>query len=175
MVYFKFHGKNYSESSKLTYSKLNPSRENHVHFISCKPLHKNHPRECFGTKLWFMQIATSVVEKTQISSVAFHLSTTVYMKILWCPETTLSGFLLLMKKFPCLDRCSRLWHSFPLISSPTMITIVIISLDLWPLFIQAFLFECMKYILNIVHSIIGSNESHFHFLSQFSSTLPSPT
>ena len=44
MVYFKFHEKNYWESSKLIDSKINPSRENHAHFISCKPPHKNHPR-----------------------------------------------------------------------------------------------------------------------------------
>ena len=78
MAYFKFHEKNYWESSKLTDSKINPSRENHAHFISCEPPHKNHPREYFGTTLWFIQIATSVVEKSQILSVAFHLSTTVH-------------------------------------------------------------------------------------------------
>ena len=77
MAYFKFHEKNYWESSKLTDPKINLSRENHAHFISCKPPHKNHPREYFGTTLWFIQITTSVVEKSQISSVAFHLSTTV--------------------------------------------------------------------------------------------------
>ena len=77
MAYFNFHEKNYWESSKLTDSKVNPSRENHAHFIPCKPPHKNHPREYFGTTLWFIQIATSVVEKSQILSVAFHLSATV--------------------------------------------------------------------------------------------------
>ena len=69
--------KNYWESSKLTDLKINPLRENHAHFISCKPPHKNHPREYFGTTLWFIQITTSAVEKSQILSVAFHLSTTV--------------------------------------------------------------------------------------------------
>ena len=78
MAYFKFHEKNYWESSKLTNLKINPSRENHAHFISCKPPYKNHPREYFGTTLWSIQIATSVVEKSHISSVAFHLSTTVW-------------------------------------------------------------------------------------------------
>ena len=78
MAYFKFHKKNYWESSKLTDSKINPSRESHAHFISCKPPHKNHPREYFGTTFWFIQIATSVVEKSQILSVAFHLSATVH-------------------------------------------------------------------------------------------------
>ena len=77
MAYLKFHKKNYWESSKLTDSKINPSRENHAHFISCKLPHKNHPREYFGLTLWFIQIATSVVEKSQILSVVFHLSTTV--------------------------------------------------------------------------------------------------
>ena len=51
--------------------------EKHAHFISCKLPHKNHPREYFGTTLCFIQIATSVVEKSQILSVAFHLSATV--------------------------------------------------------------------------------------------------
>ena len=74
MAYFKFHEKNIWESSNLTNSKINPSRENHAHFISCKPPHKNHPREYFGTTLWFIQITTSVVEKSQILSVAFHVS-----------------------------------------------------------------------------------------------------
>ena len=68
---------NYWESSKLTDSKINPSRENHAYFIPCKPPHKTHPREYFGTTLWFIQIATSVVEKSQILSAVFHLSTTV--------------------------------------------------------------------------------------------------
>ena len=77
MAYFKFHKKKYWESSKLTDSKINPSRENHAHFIPCKPPHKNCPREYFVTTLWFIQIATSVVEKSQILSVAFHLSATV--------------------------------------------------------------------------------------------------
>ena len=76
MAYFKFHEKNYWESSKLTNSKINPSTENHAHFISWKPPDKNHPRD-FGPTLWFIQIATSVVEKSQILSVVFHLSTTV--------------------------------------------------------------------------------------------------
>ena len=80
MASFKFHEKNYWESSKLTNSKIIPSRENHAHFISCKPPHKNHPREYFGTTLCFIQIATSVVEKSQILSVAFHLATTVCQK-----------------------------------------------------------------------------------------------
>ena len=79
MAYFKFHKKNYWESSKLTDSKINPSRENHAHFISCKPPHKNHPREYFGPTLCFIQITTSVVEKSQILSVAFHLSATVFI------------------------------------------------------------------------------------------------
>ena len=78
MVYFKFHEKNYWESSNLTNSKITPSRENYAHFISCKPPHKNYPREYFGTTLCFIQIATSVVEKSQILSVAFHLATTVH-------------------------------------------------------------------------------------------------
>ena len=77
MASFKFHGKNYWESSKLKNSKITPSREIHAHFISCKPPHKNHPREYFGTTLCFIQIATSVVEKSQFLSVAFHLATTV--------------------------------------------------------------------------------------------------
>ena len=77
MAYFKFHEKNYWESSNLTDSKINPSRENHAHFISCKPPHKNHPKEYFGTTFWFIQITISVVEKSQILSVAFHLSATV--------------------------------------------------------------------------------------------------
>ena len=64
-------------SSKLTDSKINPSRENHAHFISCKPPHKNHPREYFGPTLCFIQITTSLVEKSQNLSVAFHLSTAV--------------------------------------------------------------------------------------------------
>ena len=81
-AYFRFHEKNYWESSKLTDSKINPSRENHAHFISCKPPHKNHPRECFGTTLWFIQIATSAAEKSQILSVAFHLSDTVSRTVL---------------------------------------------------------------------------------------------
>ena len=68
MAYFKFHEKYYWESSKLANSEINPSRENHTHFISCKPPHKNHPKEYFGTTLWFIQITTSV---------AFHLSATV--------------------------------------------------------------------------------------------------
>ena len=79
MTHFKFHEKNSWESSKLTDSKINPSRENHAHFISCKPPHKSHPREFFETTLWFIQIATSVIEKSQILSVAFHLSATVDM------------------------------------------------------------------------------------------------
>ena len=45
MASFKFHEKNHWESSKLTNSKITPSRENHAHFISCKPPHKTHPRE----------------------------------------------------------------------------------------------------------------------------------
>ena len=61
---------------KIDNFKINPSRENHAHFISCKPPHKNHPREYFGTTLWFIQITASVVEKFQILSLAFHLSTT---------------------------------------------------------------------------------------------------
>ena len=77
MAYFIFHETNYWESSNLTNSKINPSMENHAHFISCKPPKKNHPREYFGTTLCFIQIATSVVEKSQILSVAFHLSPTV--------------------------------------------------------------------------------------------------
>ena len=77
MDYFKFHEKNYWESSKLTDSKITPSRENHAHFIPCKPPHKNHPTEYFRTTLWLIQIATSVLEKSQILSVAFHLSATV--------------------------------------------------------------------------------------------------
>ena len=77
MAYFKFHEKYHWESSKLTNSEINPSRENHAHFVSCKPPHKNHPKEYFGTTLWFIQTTTSVVEKSQILSVAFHLSTTV--------------------------------------------------------------------------------------------------
>ena len=77
MAYFKFHKKNYWESSKLMDSKINPSRENHAHFIPYKPPHKNHPRVYFGPTLSFIQIATSVVEKSWILSVAFHLSTTV--------------------------------------------------------------------------------------------------
>ena len=44
VFYFKFHKKNYWECSKLTNSKINPSMENHAHFISCKPPHTNHPR-----------------------------------------------------------------------------------------------------------------------------------
>ena len=58
MAYFKFHGKNYWECSKLTDSKINPSRENHAHFISCKLPHKTHPKDYFGTTLWFIQITT---------------------------------------------------------------------------------------------------------------------
>ena len=81
MAYFKFHEKNYWESSKLANSKINPSRENCAHLISCKPPHKNHPREYFVTTLWFIQIATSVVEKSQILSVAFHLSATVTHRV----------------------------------------------------------------------------------------------
>ena len=77
MAYFKLYEKNYWESSKLTNSKINPSRENHAHFISCKPPHKNHSKEYSGTTLWFIQITTSVVEKSQILSVAFHLGATV--------------------------------------------------------------------------------------------------
>ena len=87
MAYFKFHEKNYWESLKLTDLKINPLRENHAHFISCKPPHKTHPREYFGTTLWFIQITTSAVEKSQILSVAFHLSTTVLGKgdlVCWC-------------------------------------------------------------------------------------------
>ena len=63
--------------SKIDRFKINPSRENHAHLISCKPPHKNHSREYFGTTLSIIQIATSVVEKSQILSVAFHLSSTV--------------------------------------------------------------------------------------------------
>ena len=77
MAYFKFYEKNYWESSNLTHSEINPSRENHTNFISCKTHHKNHPQNYFRTTLWFIQITTSVVEKSQILSVAFHLSTTV--------------------------------------------------------------------------------------------------
>ena len=77
MAYFKFHERNYWESSKLTNSKITSSRENPACFISCKPPHKNHPREYFGTTLCFIQIATSIVEKSQILSVAFHLAATV--------------------------------------------------------------------------------------------------
>ena len=82
MAYFKFHEKNYWESSKLTDSKINPSRENHAHFISSKLPHKNHPREYIGTTLWFIKITTSVVKKSQILSVAFHLSTTVCISVM---------------------------------------------------------------------------------------------
>ena len=84
MASFKFHGKNYWESSKLKNSKITPSRENHAHFISCKPPHKNHPREHFGTTLCFIQIATSVVEKSQFLSIAFHLAATVLVHWLFC-------------------------------------------------------------------------------------------
>ena len=56
--------------------------ENHAHFISCKLPHKNHSREYFGTTLCLIQIATSVVEKSQILSVAFHLSATVQVLIM---------------------------------------------------------------------------------------------
>ena len=63
----------------MTDSKINPSRENYAYFIPCKPPHKNHPREYFGTTLCFIQIATSVVGKSQILSVAFHLSATVWV------------------------------------------------------------------------------------------------
>ena len=80
MAYFKFHETIYWESSKLTNSKINTSRENHAHSISCKPPHKNHPREYFGTTLYFIQITASVVEKSQILSVAFHLSVTVLLE-----------------------------------------------------------------------------------------------
>ena len=66
MASFKFHERNYWESSKLTNSKITPSRESHAHFISWKPPHKNQPREYFETTLCFIQIATSVVEKSQI-------------------------------------------------------------------------------------------------------------
>ena len=90
MAYFKFHEKKYWESSKLTDSKIYPSRENHAHFISCKPPHKNHPKEYFGTTLWFIQITTSVVEKSQISSVAFHLGATVCAIIFPLKECKLS-------------------------------------------------------------------------------------
>ena len=48
MAYFKFHEKYYWESSKLTNSEINPSRENHACFISSKPPHKNHPRKYLG-------------------------------------------------------------------------------------------------------------------------------
>ena len=69
---------------KMTDSKINPSREKNAHFIFSKPAHKTHPREYFGPTLCFIQIATSVVEKSQILSVAFHLSATVlrYMQVL---------------------------------------------------------------------------------------------
>ena len=87
MASFKFHEKNYWESSKLTNSKITPSRENHAHFISCKPPHKTHPREYFGTTLCFIQIATSVVEKSQFLSVAFHLATTVLLSLIADADT----------------------------------------------------------------------------------------
>ena len=48
MAYFKFHKKNYWESSKSTDSKRNTSRENHAHFISCKPPHKTTPESTLG-------------------------------------------------------------------------------------------------------------------------------
>ena len=64
--------------------------ENHAHFISCKLPHKNHSREYFGTTLCLIQIATSVVEKSQILSVAFHLSATVSFIIFECVWTLLS-------------------------------------------------------------------------------------
>ena len=83
MAYFKFHERNYWESLKLTNSQIIPSMENQAHYISCKPPHKNHPREYFGTTLWFIQITTSVVEKSQILSVTFHLSPTVITFTFW--------------------------------------------------------------------------------------------
>ena len=48
MAYFKFHEKKYWESSKLTNSKINPSRENHAHCISCKPPHNATPKSTLG-------------------------------------------------------------------------------------------------------------------------------
>ena len=120
MAYFKFHKKNYWEISKLTDSKINPSRENHAHFISCKPPHKNHPREYFGPTLWFIQIATSVVEKSQILSVAFHLSATVeqlfllgFLTVLGVPGHRFVGLMFLIMVALSNDVFMGLGGSFP--------------------------------------------------------------
>ena len=59
------------EKFKIDKFKDEPSRENHATLYSV-----NHLRKYFGTTLWFIQIATSVIEKSQILLVAFHLSTT---------------------------------------------------------------------------------------------------
>ena len=68
-----------SNSMKKIIEKVQNWQIHHAHFISYKPPHKNHPREYFGTTLWFIQITTSCVEKSQILSVAFHLSATVLL------------------------------------------------------------------------------------------------
>ena len=75
-----------SNSMKKIIEKVQNWQIHHAHFISCKPPHKNHPREYFETTLEIIQIATSVVEKSQILSVAFHLSFTVWwilVKLMW--------------------------------------------------------------------------------------------
>ena len=46
MAYYKFQEKKYWESSNLT--KINPSRENHAHFISCKPPYKTTLESTLG-------------------------------------------------------------------------------------------------------------------------------
>ena len=96
MAHFIFYVKKYWESPKLRNSKINPSREHHAHFISCKPPHKTHPRKYFETTLWHSNHNISCWESQNLS-VAFHLSTTVPTQSpvgLWNPKTPLGCALL---------------------------------------------------------------------------------
>ena len=71
MASFKFHEKNYWESSKLTNSKIASSRENHAHFISCKPPHKNHPREYFWTTFVSFKLHHQLLRNLKIYQLQF--------------------------------------------------------------------------------------------------------
>ena len=115
MTYFKFHEKNSWESSKLTDSKINPSRENHAHFISCKPPHKTHPREYFWTTLWFIQIATSVLMLRNLKFYQLHF--------IWVP--LYEFFFKAWGHSPLLPRVTG-WHpGVPLCWSPLILLTIL--------------------------------------------------
>ena len=56
---------------KIDKFKITSSRENHAHFISCKPPHKNHPREYFGTTLCFIQLQHQLLRNLKFYQLHF--------------------------------------------------------------------------------------------------------